>query len=151
MDPLSIASGVAGFLALVLQIAEILRKDVRTIRDAPKEARELVEKLETLAESLEFLNELVQKNSTLVQNSVLLANNSAAQSTKDLTLTALIAKGTDMLTRIKDRALKLQGGGIPGAKARLKWFLDQELLREAGTDLQRLIVLFGQCKSFEGM
>jgi hypothetical protein len=142
-DPLSIAASVAGLLSLSLQVIKIIRKDITTVSNAPKEASELVEKLQTLTDVLQFLQEFVDRNATLALP--------ASTPTKPLVLTTIIDKCSGLLKKLESHSKELRGGGIPGAKRRALWFLDKELLIEAGVEVQRFVTLFAQCKSFEGM
>jgi hypothetical protein len=152
-DPFSTSASVAGLLSLGLEVLKIVRKDITTLVNAPKEVVQLVEKLEKLNEVLAFILELAEKNETVVGGNPALANLAAADTTKDITSTqaTVIAKCTKLVEKLKKHSGELQSGGLHGAKRRLLWFLNKELLQETGVELQRFISLFEQCKSFEAM
>jgi hypothetical protein len=150
-EPLSIAASIAGLVSLSLDVVKIVRKTITTIANAPKEAHELVDKLQNLTEVLQFLPDFVDKNDALVSQSSSSANNPSSSTAALPTLTVVTGKCSDLLKKIRAHSDELKGGGVAGVKRRVLWFLDKELLVEAGIELQRFITIFAQCKSFEGM
>jgi hypothetical protein len=150
-EPLSIAASVAGLVSLSLDVVKILRKTITTIANAPKEAHELVDKLQNLTEVLQFLQDFVDKNDALVQAQSSSSANKPSSTTALPTLTVVTGKCSELLKKIRAHSDELNEGGAAGVKRRVLWFLDKDLLSEAGIELQRFITIFAQCKSFEGM
>jgi hypothetical protein len=126
----------------------VTRRDLTTVSHAPKEARELLDKLQTLSDTLDFLRDFVNKNSALVQNSAVIPT---AEPRTPLVLNSIIDRCSSLLKKLENYSRELQAGGLTGAKRRLLWFLDKELLVEAGVEVQQFVILFGQCRNFEGV
>jgi hypothetical protein len=62
MDPFSVTAGVAGLLSLSLQISQILTGYIDSVKNAPKEAKELAAKLTALISVLEQLERFIEKH-----------------------------------------------------------------------------------------
>jgi hypothetical protein len=52
IDPLTAATSVAGLLSLTIQVSQMLNEQVRTLKNAPNDAQELLDELELLRQVL---------------------------------------------------------------------------------------------------
>ena len=60
MDPITATSSVAGLLSLAIRVGDILYVQIRTFKNAPKEAKELSDELETLCQVLTSLKKFLE-------------------------------------------------------------------------------------------
>ncbi|KAK2764031.1 hypothetical protein FQN54_009650 [Arachnomyces sp. PD_36] len=60
-DPLTVATGVGGFLSLALQVGKILYDYSSSVKNAPEEVQDLLDEVNALAEVLEQLRDLLQE------------------------------------------------------------------------------------------
>jgi hypothetical protein len=61
MDPFSVTAGVAGLLSLSIQVTQTTQKYVSSVKHAPKQAQELVNKLTALVAVLEQLERFIER------------------------------------------------------------------------------------------
>jgi hypothetical protein len=52
IDPLTAATSVTGLLSLTIQVSQMLNEQVRTLKNAPNDAQELLDELESLRQVL---------------------------------------------------------------------------------------------------
>ena len=61
MDPLTISTGVTGFLLLAIELVKILTEYTTTIKSAPSEAQTLLTELVSLTQALQQLTDFLKK------------------------------------------------------------------------------------------
>jgi hypothetical protein len=61
MDPFSVTAGVAGLLSLSIQVTQVTQKYMSSVKNAPKQARELVDKLTALVAVLKQLGLFIKR------------------------------------------------------------------------------------------
>jgi hypothetical protein len=141
MDPLTPATSVAGLLSLAIQVSQILSDQIRTVKNAPKDAQELLDEFQLLRQvltSLEaFLNAQALKGYVFKGTSVL--------------VNAIRGCG-DKVTTVKLRLEKLvQKHGFAQMIERGKWFYDHSEHQELVTSLHRYLGMFQISLNVDGM
>lgn len=131
-DPLSVVAGVAGLLSLTIQVSDLLYKHVHAIKNAPKDAQELVDELQSLRQvlsSLEvFLESQEMKGRKFKETSTLLGAIHGCQT---------------KITELKLRVEKLiNKHGLPQILERSKWYFQHEEHVEVITTLHRYLNIF---------
>lgn len=61
MDPFTISTGIAGFLALALELVKILTEYTTTVKSAPSEAQTLLTEVVSLSQVLQQLTTFLKK------------------------------------------------------------------------------------------
>ena len=62
MDPLTIATGLSGFLSLAIQVTQILREYIETVKSAPTDARNMLAEVDALVHVLNQLKDFLEGN-----------------------------------------------------------------------------------------
>ena len=140
-DPLSVASSVAGLLSLTIQLSQVLYTQIRTVKNAPKAAQELLDELESLRQVLTnletFLKTQASKGHSFKQTSVLVN---------------AINGCSDKIKVVRHRLDKLvQSQGLAKLVQRGRWYYEQDEHQELITTLHRYLGLFQISLNADGM
>jgi hypothetical protein len=141
MDPLSLAASVAGLLNLAIQVSHVLSGQIRTVKNAPKDAQDLLDELQLLRQvltSLEvFLKAQASRGYVFPGTSVL--------------VDAIRGCGDKIMT-VKLRLEKLvQKQGFAQMIERGKWLYDHSNHQELLTSLHRYLGIFQISLNVDGM
>lgn len=69
-DPFSIASGIAGFLSLAMEITKILVDYTANVKSAPSDVTKMLEEVDALVEVLEQLKDFLEDNSDTISETI---------------------------------------------------------------------------------
>lgn len=64
MDPFSVATSVAGLLSLTVPVGQVLYEQVRTLKNAPKDATKLLDEVQALRQILTSLEQFLGSQSS---------------------------------------------------------------------------------------
>jgi hypothetical protein len=141
MDPLTAATSVAGLLSLAIQVSQILYDQIRTVKNAPKDAQDLLDEFQLLRQvltSLEvFLKAQALKGHLFKETSVLVS--------------AVRGCG-DKIIAVKLRLERLvRNQGIAQIIERGKWYYDHDEHQALVTSLHRYLGMFQISLNVDGM
>jgi hypothetical protein len=141
IDPLTAATSVAGLLSLAVQVSQILSDQIGTVKNAPKDAQDLLDEFQLLRQvltSLEaFLREQALKGHSFKETSVL--------------INAIRGCG-EKITSVKLRLEKLvRKQGFAQMIERGKWYYDHGEHQELVTSLHRYLGIFQISLNIDGM
>jgi hypothetical protein len=141
MDALTLATSVAGLLSLAIQVSQMLSDQIRTVKNAPQDAQDLLDELQLLRQvltSLEaFLKAQALKGCVFKGTSVL--------------VNAISGCG-DKITAVKLRLEKLvRKQGVAQLIERGKWFYDHAEHQDLVTSLHRYLGMFQISLNVDGM
>ncbi|KAL9120877.1 MAG: hypothetical protein Q9187_002567 [Circinaria calcarea] len=139
-DPLSVVAGVAGLLSLTIQVSD-LYKHVHGIKNAPRDAQELVDELQSLRQVLlslkVFLESQEMKGHKFKETSTLLGTIHGCQT---------------KITELKLKVEKLiNKHGLPQILERSKWYFHHEERVELITTLHRYLNIFQISLTIDGI
>src|SRR5438034_1603995 len=130
VDPLTAATGVAGLLSLTIQVSQMLHKQLQTMKDAPSDAKELLDELQTLHQVLTSLQ--VFLSTPAVQRRLQFKGTSA-----------LVNAIEGCKTKIDVLKLKFEkltkGKGLARVIERGKWYYDHNEHRQIIATLHRYL------------
>jgi hypothetical protein len=141
IDPFTVATGLAGLLSLTIEVTKILYGVVNSSKNAPKNAKELLQELDQIQRvltSLEgFLRDENAKHGSFKETSVLIvATNGFSKEIEDL----------------KRKVQKLSiGQGLSRAVERGKWYFEEEEHQKTITTLHRYLGMFQISLTIDGM
>ena len=141
MDPVTAATSVAGLLSLAIQVSQILSNQIRTVKNAPKDAQDLLDELQGLCQVLTSLEEFLKAQALkgyLFQGTSLLVG---------------AIKGChDKIQAVKPRLEKLvRKQGFAQIIERGKWYYDHDEHQELVTSLHRYLAIFQMSLNVDGM
>lgn len=141
MDPLSVATSIAGLLSLTVQLSQILYNQVQTVKNAPKDAEDLLAELKVFGEVLStlesFLRSPSRKGLVFNQASVL--------------INAIKGCETE-ITGLKLKFVKIVGKkGVAQLIGRGKWYFESGDHQEVIATLHRYLGIFQLSVSLGGM
>lgn len=142
MDPFSVTAGVAGLLSLSLQISQILTNYIDSVKNAPKEAKELAAKLTALISVLEQLERFVEKHAgtdNFKESSILYRTTKRCSESLEhlhLTLTKFISSSS---------------GDSSTWRRFLKWPLTKDKHQQTVTLLHEYLEIFDLSTSLDGL
>jgi hypothetical protein len=141
MDPLTAATSVAGLLSLAIQISQILYNQIGTIRNAPKDAKDLLDELQRLCQVLTSLEEFLKAQAL------------KGRLFKGTSLLVSAIQGChDKITVVKPRLEKLvRKQGFSQILERGKWYYDHDEHQELVKSLHRYLGIFQISLNVDGM
>lgn len=141
IDPLTVATSIAGLLSLTTQVSQMLNEQVRTLKNAPKGAQELLDELESLRQVLTglkaFLDAQGVKGYAFKETSVLIN-----------AIKGFETKMTDLKPKL-EKLTKKQG--FAQLIERGKWYYEHDEHQEIITTLHRYLGMFQISLSVGGM
>lgn len=141
MDPLTAATSVAGLLSLAIQVTQILYNQIGTIKNAPKDTKDLLDELQRLCQVLTSLEEFLK---TQALKGHLFKGTSL--------LVSAIQGCHDKITAVKPRLEKLvRKQGFAQILERGKWYYDRDEHQELVTSLHRYLGIFQISLNVDGM
>jgi len=117
MDPITIATGLAGLLAQTLEISRILRTYTSGVKNAPEDARSVLNEISSLSYVLEQLTKFLQAEETNTKCSGRFRETSALCS-----VITICKNHVETLYR----KLKFEGTPKRGSLQRLKWPFEKD-------------------------
>ena len=139
MDPLSAATSVAGLVGLTLNASRTMSSYCKSVKDAPKDVREITQELVSMYDVLCQLDELLrsqQLKSRVFESTSVLAS-------------AITTCGNSV-NKISSKVHRLELGGLARVWENLKWpFSEKETQKLLGT-LQRCAATFQFSLTIEG-
>lgn len=141
MDPLTAATSVAGLLSLAIQVSKILYNQIGTIKNAPKDAKDLLDELQRLCQVLTSLEEFLKAQAL------------KGHLFKGTSLLVSTIQGChDKITAVKPRLEKLvRKQGFAQTLERGKWYYDHDEHQELVTNLHRYLGIFQISLNMDGM
>ena len=141
IDPLTAATSVAGLLSLTIQVSQMLNEQVRTLKNAPNDAQELLDELELLRQVLTGLKAFLD------------AQDVKGYAFKETSVLINAIKGFE--TKMTDLKLKLEKltkkQGFAQLIERGKWYYEHDEHQEIITTLHRYLGMFQMSLSVGGM
>ena len=141
IDPLTAATSVAGLLSLTIQVSQMLNEQVRTLKNAPNDAQELLDELESLRQVLTGLKAFLD------------AQDMKGHGFKETSALIKAIKGCD--TNISDLKHKLEKlttkQGFAQLLERGKWYFEHDEHQKIITTLHRYLGMFQISLSVGGM
>jgi Fungal N-terminal domain of STAND proteins len=141
IDPLTAATSVAGLLSLVIQVSQILYEQVYTVKNAPKDAQELLDEFELLRKVLRSLEEFLRTQAL------------QGHSFKETSVLVSAIRGCDnKINAVKLRVEKLvRKQGFAQILERGKWYYEHDEHQELITSLHRYLAMFQISLNVDGM
>ena len=141
IDPVTAATSVAGLLSLTIQVSQLLYDQVHTVKNAPKNAEELLDELASLRQVLTkldaFLNTQVVEGHVFQDTSVLIS-----------AIKGCVAKITALKLKL-EKLVKKQG--FAQMIERGKWYYEHDEHQEMITTLHRYLGMFQISLTIDGM
>jgi hypothetical protein len=139
MDPVSMASGIAGLLTLTLQISSVIADFTIAVKEAPKNIKELQQELLLLGEILSQLQDFLRSEKAKGRS---FDSNSVMQSA--------ISSCKVRIERIGDKLRPSVGGKMSRLVDRLKWPFESKEVGEMVTNLRSYTQAFQFSLTIEG-
>jgi hypothetical protein len=141
MDPLSAAASVAGLLSLTIQVSQMLYEQVHTLKNAPRDATQLLDELEALRQVLTSLDQFLASRS------------SKGRSFKETSVLIDAIQGCkSQISVIKLRLEKFVGKqGLAQMIERGKWYYEHDEHQELIQTLHRYLSMFHISLNIDGM
>jgi hypothetical protein len=141
MDPLTAATSVAGLLSLAIQTSQVLSDQIRMVKNAPKDAQDLLDEFQQLCKVLTSLEEFLK---TQKLKGCLFTGTSL--------LVGAIKGCHNKITAVKPRLEKLdRKQGLAKIIERGKWYYDHDEHQELVTSLHRYLGIFQMSLNLDGM
>jgi hypothetical protein len=141
MDPFIAATSVVGLLSLAIQVSQILCNQIGTIKNAPKDAKDLLDEFQRLCQVLTSLEEFLKAQAL---KGYLLKGTSL--------LVSAIQGCHDKITAVKPRLEKLvRKQGFAQILERGKWYYDHDEHQELVSSLHRYLAIFQISLNVDGM
>jgi hypothetical protein len=141
MDPFIAATSVVGLLSLAIQVSQILCNQNCTIKNAPKDAKDLLDEFQRLCQVLTSLEEFLKAQAL---KGYLLKGTSL--------LVSAIQGCHDKITAVKPRLEKLvRKQGFAQILERGKWYYDHDEHQELVSSLHRYLAIFQISLNVDGM
>ena len=141
IDPFTLSTGVAGVLSLTLEIGAIVHEYVSNVKNASKEARDLLIEVQTLGAVFEQLQVLLRTPELIARIPLF-----SPQSVLHKVIVSCSEELKDIYHRLEDSAL-VQGKGknvLARSLDRLKWPIGKTSVQDAVLRLHR----FSQALTF---
>ena len=141
MDPLSIATGVAGLVALGAEVIKIIEEYYTSAKNAPKEIRDIKTELKSLSMVLQRLEQVLRSDK--------IGSNSVSFDTSSVLATALIS----CESKIREVTAKLKRPNDSSTARiweRLKWPFSEKEVQKLLETLRRYIHTFQFSLTIEG-
>ncbi|KAI9783788.1 MAG: hypothetical protein M1839_003124 [Geoglossum umbratile] len=141
MDPFSAATGIAGLVCLTMEVSKILGEQVKVLKNAPGEARDLLHELDLIEQVLHNLE------------GFLLSEKARGNSFKETSVLVKAMGGFKAeIEELSYKLLKLaEGGGLSQMVERGKWFFRREESLELTKTLHRYLGMFQISLNINGM
>ena len=141
IDPLTAATSVAGLLSLTIQVSQILYEQVHTVKNAPRDAQELLDEFELLRKVLRSLEEFLRTQAL------------QGHSFKETSVLVSAIRGCDdKINAVKLRVEKLvRKQGFAQMLERGKWYYEHGEHQELITSLHRYLAMFQISLNVDGM
>lgn len=141
MESVGAAASVAGLLSLTLQLSQMLYDQVHLLKNAPKEASQLLDELGALSQVLTSLQKFLASqlsNGRLFEETSVLVN--------------AIKGCKDQVNNIKLRLEKITGAkSVPRMLERGKWFYERAEYQELMQTLNRYLTMFQMSLTVDGL
>ena len=141
IDPFTLSTGIAGVLSLALEIGAILHEYSSNVKNAPKEARDLLSEIQALGAVFEQLQVLLRTPELVTRIPLF-----SPQSVLHKVIVSCGEELKDLYHRLEDSAL-VQGKGknvLARSLDRLKWPIGKTSTQDAAQRLHR----FSQALTF---
>lgn len=140
MDALSVAASVGGLLSLAIQVSQMLYEQVHTLKNAPRDATQLLDELEALRQVLTSLDQFLASQS------------SKGRSFKETSVLINAIQGCKtQISVIKLRLEKLVGKqGLAQMIERGKWYYEHDEHQELIQTLHRYLGMFQVSLNVDG-
>jgi Fungal N-terminal domain of STAND proteins len=139
MDPVSMASGIAGLLTLTIQVASVIAEFTIAVKEGPKNIKELQQELLLLGEILSQLQDFLRSEKVKGRS---FDSNSVMQSA--------ISSCKVRIERIGDKLRSSGGGKMSRLVDRLKWPFESKEVAEMVTNLRSYTQAFQFSLTIEG-
>lgn len=126
MDPVSIASGIAGLITLALQVGDTVNTYVTAIRSRSQDIKELHDELLLLGDVLSRLRDFLQSEQA-----------TGSTFDEDSVLHLAISDCKARIERIGDKLKPSEGGKLARAVDRIKWPFEQKEILQMMENLRR--------------
>lgn len=139
MDPLSVASGVAGLISLAIDVGQIASDYCIAVKNAPKDIQELREEFISLSHILEQLKAFLESESC-----------KGKSFDKTSVLCCAVGSCKDKVATISEKLKRSDGGRLSKMVDRLHWPFQQNDVLQMVETLRRYIQTFQFSLTIEG-
>jgi hypothetical protein len=141
MDPLTAATSVASLLSITIQVSQMLYDPVHTLKNASKDAQELLDELTSLRQVFTRLESFLRAQSMIGHSF-----------TETSLLIIAIKRFEPIITDLKAKLEKLiNKHGFARMIERGKWFYEHDEHQEMITTLHRYLGIFQISLDIDGM